>query len=367
VGLSAVAPEAGVLTVLLPGDDGLAADDSASLWLRSAGRPRVLMVIPDGELVDADSPGPVILISAVLEAMDLGSLRIVRLARFEQLVTQRELPFDAIVFDRVAPSTPPPVASLHFGPPPPIITGPRPLRAVAAGQIQGTRVISWRRTHPIMRDVALDQLAVAEPLISRPDSGASAGGFTVLASGKDGPLIVALEGQQHRRIWVGFEPAKSNWPKLVSFPLFIAEAVDFLSMRGSRDAAEGIRAGDIATLSLGEPRRRVRVVGPQGDYDLATSTPTTRPAIGPIERAGVYVFEEARVSDQRAIAVNVASEIESRIGVRSQLPASLGGLPEAQARTARSGGERELWPWFLLAGFAVLTLEWFLSARSLGR
>ncbi|MFI4883448.1 MAG: BatA and WFA domain-containing protein, partial [Phycisphaerales bacterium JB064] len=367
VTLSTVAPEAGVLSVLLPGDDLLSADDSASLWLRTAGRPRVLMVIPEDELVDPDRPGPVLLIAAVLEAMDLGSLRIVRLSRYEQFAGEGALPFDTIVFDRVAPRTPPSVSSLHFGPPPPLVRDGGAFRAAAAGELEGTRVISWRRTHPVLRDVALDQLAVAEPLITDGDSDDDGGGAVVLASGERGPLIVAFDGQQHRRIWVGFEPAMSNWPKLVSFPLFIAEAVDYLSMRGSRDAAESTQAGAIATLSLAEPRSRVRVVGPQGDYELATSTPTTRPAIGPIERAGVYLFQEARVSDQRAIAVNVVSEIESRIGVPSALPASLGGLPEAQARATRSGGERELWPWFLLAGLAVLCLEWLFSARSLGR
>lgn len=377
VTLSTVAPEAGVLTVLLPGEDALSADDSASLWLRSAGRPRVLLVVPETEVIDPDAPGPpspVLLISAVLEAMDLGALRAVRLSRYEQLAASGELPFDTIVFDRVSPSAPPPVSSLHFGPPPPGIAGGA-FRAVDAGQMPGTRVVSWRRTHPVMRDVALDQLAVAQPLIAPADearrgaAGENPGSAaaTVLASGERGPLIVSDESQQHRRIWVGFEPASSNWPKLVSFPLFIAEAIDYLSLRGARDAAEGVQAGEVALLHLAEPRDRVRLVGPEGDYELASSTPTARPAIGPIDRAGVYLLQDARPGDQRAVAVNVASALETRIGVRDELPAAFGGLPEAQASAARRGGERELWPWFLLAGLIVLTLEWFLSARSLGR
>lgn len=377
VTLSTVAPEAGVLTVLLPGEDALAADDSASLWLRTAGRPRVLLVVPETEVIDPDAsgpPSPVLLISAVLEAMDLGSLRAVRLSRYEQLASAGELPFDTIVFDRVSPTAPPPVSSLHFGPPPPGVRGGA-FRGADAGEMPGTRVISWRRTHPVLRDVALDQLAVAEPLIApvgeeRGGGGAQdaeGGASTVLASGERGPLIVGYDAQQHRRIWVGFEPARSNWPKLVSFPLFIAEAVDYLSLRGARDAAEGVRAGQVATLQLAEPRSRVRLVGPEGDYELTSSTPTARPSIGPVDRAGVYLLQDARPGDQRAVAVNVASELESRIGVRAELPAGLAGLPQAQAGAMRRGGERELWPWFLTAGLVVLTLEWFLSARSLGR
>ena len=71
VGLSAVSPDAGVLSVLLPGDDGLVADDAASLWLRSAGLPCVLHLIPDDEFVYSDRSGLVFLVSAVLYAMDL--------------------------------------------------------------------------------------------------------------------------------------------------------------------------------------------------------------------------------------------------------------------------------------------------------
>lgn len=368
VGLSTVTADAGVLSVLLPGQDLLASDDSASLWLRTAGRPRVMMVIPETELVDPDRPGPVLLITAVLEAMDLGNFRIVRLSRYEQLAAAGDLPFDAIVFDRVSPRTPPRVPSLHFGPPPPPASDATSFPAVDAGAIPSTRVISWRRTHPVMRDLALDQLAVAEPLIdSELQDGGGIGGLTILASGERTPLIIAFESQQQRCIWVGFEPAMSNWPKLVSFPLFVAEAIDYLSMRGSRDAADSIRAGDMATLTLTRARSRVRMVGQNGSYEFSASSPTTRPALGPIERAGVYLLEDASAGDQRAIAANVTSEAESQVNVQQELLSSFGGLSGELSRPAQSGGEQELWPWFLLAGLAVLTLEWFLSARTLGR
>lgn len=367
VGLSTVTAESGVLSVLLPGQDLLSVDDSASLWLRTAGRPRVLQVIPETEIVDPDRPGPVVLIAAVLEAMDLGNFRIVRLSRYEQLAAAGDLPFDAIVFDRVSSRTPPRVPSLHFGPPP-LATDGAAWPTVDSGTLPPTRVISWRRTHPVMRDLALDQLSVAEPKIAADlQGGGGAQQHTVLASGERAPLIIAFESQQQRRIWVGFEPAMSNWPKLVSFPLFIAEAIDYLSMRGSRDAAASIRTGSMATLTLTRARSRVRIVGQSGDYELTTSSPTTRPTIGPIERAGVYLLDGAAAGDQRAIAVNVASELESRVSMQRELPSGFGGLAGELSRSTQSGGEQELWPWFLLAGLAVLSVEWFLSARALGR
>ncbi|NRA56885.1 MAG: VWA domain-containing protein [Phycisphaerales bacterium] len=373
VGLSVASPDAGVLSVLLPGDDALVADDTASLWLRSAGRPRVLHVIPNDEIVHPDRPGPVILVSAVLDAMDLGGLRIVRLGRYEQLAAGGVLPFDVAVFDRVSPSVPPQMASLHLGVAPPSEQPDESLEFVGVepGELPPTRVVSWRRSHPVMRDLALDQLAVAEPLIDAAPglvrSRTESAGQIVLASGERSPLIVADESGQHRRIWVGFEPAMSNWPKLVSFPLFIAEAVDYLSLRGARDAADSVRAGDLATMILAQPRTSVRVTGSGRVLETTTPTPSARPTIGPLPRAGVFLLEDANPGDQRAVAVNVASELESRIGVRTELPLAFGGMSPGEASGTRMGGERELWPWFLVAGLLVLTLEWFFSARSLGR
>ncbi|MEQ9097321.1 MAG: VWA domain-containing protein [Phycisphaerales bacterium] len=366
VSLSAVAPGAGVLSVLLPGQDLLAADDVASLWLRTAGRPRVMQVIPETELVDPDRPGPVLLIAAVLEAMELGDIRIVRLSRYEQLAAAGDLPFDALVFDRVSPRTPPPAPSLHFGPPPPLERRDTPgLAVIDAEQAEGTRVVSWRRTHPVMRDLALDQLAVAEPLI---DGGLPEGvRHTVLASGSRGPLIVAFEAERHRRIWVGFEPASSNWPKLVSFPLFVAEAIDYLSMRGSRDAADGVRAGEVAPLRLAQPRAQVRLRGAGSEIDLRLSAPSSAPSVGPFERAGVYLLEQPIAGDQRAVAVNVMSVTESRLAAAEQLDGAWGGLRAEQADGGARGGERELWHWFVLAGLLVLSMEWLLSWRGLSR
>lgn len=371
VGLGVVSPGGGVLGVLLPGGDGLAADDAASMWLRDAGRPRVLHVVADDEPIDADRPGPAMLVAAVLEAMDLGEYRVVRLGRYEQLAAQAGgLPYDVVVFDRAVPKAEPPVASLHFGPPPPM-GGADPAPAAPAGAAYPpTRAVSWRRTHPVMRDLALDQLRVAEPLLA-PGAGRTeddrAAGTVVLAMGEQGPLILAFEGRGHRRIWVGFEVASSNWPKLVSFPLFVAEAVDYLARRGSRDAAESVRAGETARLGLASPRPGVRLAGPGATVAADFSEATDRPVVGPFERAGVYLLEDPGPGDQRAVAVNVASELESRAAVAGALPGAFGGLREGPAFGAGQGGHRDRWPWFVLAGLAVLAVEWGLSARALGR
>jgi len=372
VSLSVAEAGRGVLTVLLPGQDLLAADDSASLWLRGAGRPRVLLVIPDGEVVDPDRPGPAWLVAVVLEAMELGELRIIRLGRYEQLASAGTLPFDVAVFDRCRPAAPPPMGSLHLGPPPPIEG--LGIRWTPEGELDPTPVVAWRRTHPLLRDLAMDQLRVADPRMARlgpleraPDgSGPGRQSVQTLASGKQGPLIVQVEGGGVRRVWVGFEPARSNWPKLVSFPLFLAEAIDTLALRGVEEAASGARTTEPATIALAQPRSAVALAAPWGQTLRWTfPTPRERPVLGVLERAGVYLLEEATPADQRAVAVNLLDERESRLSASADPPAGIGGVQGGSR--GRALGQRELWPWFVLAAVALLAVEWLLSARGLGR
>ncbi|MEO1007918.1 MAG: VWA domain-containing protein [Planctomycetota bacterium] len=370
VNLTIDAPSEGVLSLLLPGGDLLPADDAASLWLRTAGRPRVVLVIPDGGIIDPQRPGPAWLIAAVLEEMDLGALRVVRASTWAQLAAGRETPpFDVVVFDRVAPDRPPRIPSMHFGPPPPV-----PGLAIGAatpGALPLTRVVSWRRTHPLMRDLALDQLVVAEPLMieNEPDGDSEPGpsaGVTTLATGERGPLIVLVEDRGLRRIWVGFELAQSSWPRLVSFPLFLAEAVDFLALRGMRDAAVAFRTSEAASIRLSSPRDRVEFAGGgSGDTRLVRQfrSPVSTPRLGAIPRAGVYTLVDPVPGDQRALAVNLLDPRESALaaGVAFESEDAASGI----GPQAGDGGERDVWHWFVLAALAILAIEWFLSARAL--
>lgn len=100
--------------------------------------------------------------------------------------------------------------------------------------------------------------------------------------------------------------------------------------------------------------------------------------LGKLEHAGVYRVTGA---DAPYLAANLLDARESRLEVRPAI--SLAGRlvpdedsPEAAAQEAARtdtslaptapargrGAEKEIWPWFVLAAFALLTLEWLVFA-----
>ena len=80
--------------------------------------------------------------------------------------------------------------------------------------------------------------------------------------------------------------------------------------------------------------------------------------LGRLERAGVYRIEGAPAGPGGLLCINLLDETESAIRVEPTVEIS--GRP-ARPYTAESA-PREIWPWFIAAAAALLTIEWFLYA-----
>jgi hypothetical protein len=73
----------------------------------------------------------------------------------------------------------------------------------------------------------------------------------------------------------------------------------------------------------------------------------------------VYVVEGQTAVD-RAVAVNVVDEVESSLASPERVEIA-GTVLEGVAGAATP---REVWEWFVLAGLALLVIEWFVYGRS---
>ena len=378
---------AATVAVTIEGEDAIASDNGAALRLRPAPGARVLLVVPEGELIDDTRRSPVWLIAEVLQAMDLRGVDIVRASRYEQLARDGDLgAWDAVVFDRVAPQAAPPLPSLSFG-----ATIPDAGWDIDAAA-PPSRVLSWRREHPVLRDISLDTVQIGAGALQRAGSptvpggqerageaGAGEGGGGAagiegeeLAIGRAGPLIVLVEQAGRRRIIVGFEPAASSWPRQVGFPVFIADALDFITLRGEAEAGGSFTTAEPVRLRLaGEEEAR-------GDGSHSRAAPLLRgPAditgrivphgaglvadFGLVERAGVYRLSEPIPGDETIAAVNLANEAETRLA-RAEPPEQFPRPQPAEAgEAAAATGAREIWHWFALAALGLSLVEWALS------
>jgi len=351
-------------------------------------------------LVAPDS-GPDEFLRSALEALDLPLLTLADPDYYERLAASALVPggpidgvpsisgWDLVIFDRVVPRSLPPIPSISVGAGLPIPG----LRVEPAASTENSapvaRFTSWRRTHPVMRYVTLDDLVVAPPLrLTLPDSPALRS--DVLAWGDSyagdpadahpdaaGPLIAVVEptggGKQSRRLILAFELAQTNWGPEFSFPVFISNAVEYLSGKGGGLAARSFLTTQPISLLAAPGAASLQLRGPE---NLSVPVPRPDPAsasigaggvetsIGVLQRAGVYTVEGVPTASLDAsIAVNLTDAWESRIGVDDSL--NIPSAAPAAGGPSDVKGSLEIWRPFIAAAALLLLIEWLVFARQM--
>ena len=340
------APAGGLVVATIARADGLSADNTAALvaappsdrsaWLVSAGAP------------NADLREALALMVSAPEA-----LRTLSLAEYERALPLAPTPPDLLIFDRVRPTALPPIPSISIG-----ATLPIPgLGVTDASEPRATRFLTWRRTHPLLRDVVLDAVIVQRPLtLTLPEEQPSVAS-TVLAQGDDGPLIALLEQGAVSRVVIAFDLDASTWPLSYSFPIFIANAVETLTGAGASGIARAYRTTEPITLRAGADTRTIELRGPL-ELTVPVRDADRSAALGALPLAGVYTAQGATERDS-LLAVNLADAAESRIGSADAV--EIAGAPATGGEGA-IGTPREIWFWFVLGAASLLTVEWFLFA-----
>jgi hypothetical protein len=357
--------EGGVVLASIGRADALAADNAAGLVLPPAQRPAILLVEPDAPPGKPPSERSLTAAAWILEdaltELRSRSFRSVSADEYERLAAAGPLAADLLVFDRVAPAKLPPVPSISFGAVPPGL----PVSAGAEGG--GTSVLFWQRSHPIMRNVALDAVVIAKSVELRtaPDASAS---VTELLRGRDGPLMVLVqEGGPDsggvRRIVAGFDLAQSNWPLQAGFPIFLADAADYLTLRADAAAGRAFKSDEPVEVRVKPGSEgRVSLKGPVDVVLREAGQPATAAGVlsaGILSRTGIYIVEGPSALD-RAVAVNLLDEVES--GLASPETFEVAG--RAVEGVTGASAPREVWDWLVLAGLVLLAVEWLVYARS---
>ncbi|MFM1769000.1 MAG: hypothetical protein RJA22_1529 [Verrucomicrobiota bacterium] len=318
----------GVFTVRLAGAaaDDLAADDQASVVSLLPQPARVLLVTKGNRFLEKAlraAPG-------------------VRLTVTPQLA-QPDPPADIVVLDDVVPAAWPQanLLALHVA---------RTNWFPAWETVRAPAIVDWATTHPLLRFVSFDNVQVAESLgVRTPPWGVP------LVESPAHPLLLAGELQRQRIVWVGFDPLQSTWPLRLSFPIFIANAVDWLHPASTRAADRLVSPGAAFRLPLGQRVPQARLTLPDGRTRLLPVPADARElVVGDTMRQGVYRVEAG--TNQATFCVNLLDAQESNIQPRPELAL---GTYERVAATRLRRGSVEIWRWMALAALAVLGLEWW--------
>jgi len=234
------------------------------------------------------------------------------------------------------------------------------IRAAAPGwftnavETEASAVVDWRSAHPLLRSVGMETVQVAKTLAVQTPVWA-----TSLVEAARTPLIFAGEYERRRVVWVGFDLYQSTWPLRISFPIFIANVMEWLGSGTREGGASTIHTGGSYRIPASESGGDVRVRMPGGEERLVRVESGEKEVLFvETTRAGVY---RARVgTNDYVFAANLTDAQESDLWPREEL--KMGKHAGVTSTTVRRA-DLETWRWLAAAGLVVLLWEWWYYHR----
>jgi hypothetical protein len=238
----------------------------------------------------------------------------------------------------------------------------------------GGPIIDWRKTHPVLRDLTLDALLMAETPNIEIREGS---GVISLAETASGPAILETSSGDVRAILVPFAITKTNWPFDVSFVVFLASAVDYLgtgSIVATDEDERQITPGRVLSDRIPPDATGVRVTMPDGtrSQEIIPSA-DGRVVYGPIQNTGIYrlnwrgtagptdIVNDGAIT--RTFAANLLNPAESNVSTKSTI-ALANQIVSADSLTERKR-IKDWWPWFIGAALAILMFEWWVYNKKM--
>ncbi len=326
----AAQPHDGIFTVRLSAQDDLKADNQAS----------IVSVLP--------LPVKILLLTQGNRFLEkaLKAAGTVELAVASSL-SEEKPNFDLVVLDNVVPAVWPSLNVLAI----------RTMNTnwfESVGEVDGPPIVDWRSTHPLLRFVTFDNVLIAKALAVKTPSWA----VSVLDSPQT-PLVLAGELARQRIVWLAFDAVESTWPLRVSFPIFIANAVDWLNPSAVQARRLTIAAGDPFRHALTEPVVNAAVTLPDGSTKKLEVDPKAREFVfGETDKQGTYRLSIG--TNQIVFAANLLDAAESDTHPHEEL--EFGKFGNVTATTLKRAN-LELWRWIAAAGLAVLLFEWWFYHR----
>jgi Ca-activated chloride channel homolog len=320
----------GTVTVRLHTADDLAADNTASAVLPA---PRKLLVL----LV---SPGNLFL-EKVLKTDPYVSLEVRTPDQYQGGLADA----DVVVVDSA------PVPKVGGGRFIFVNTVPGDVPLESLGRVDRPAITDWDHNHLVMRHVDLSKVAIEDAHRIRPLTAGRA-----LVESTAGPLIYALEEQDRRAIFVGFDLFKSDFPLRVAFPLIVSNGLRWLHPSGTDQESVQISTGEPIVVPVSHGLETVTITTPGG---RRVTVPVARglASFGDTDEVGIYTVTMPK--GEIRLAVNLMDAEKSNITPRG-LPNS---TSERRAVAAQVPVARELWPIILAIALALLALEGWLYWR----
>jgi Ca-activated chloride channel family protein len=258
--------------------------------------------------------------------------------------------FDVVVLDGSVPANLPNTNQLVFNAQTPLC----PIEKI--GEIDAPSVADYDRNHPVTRYAPWNELKFAKGWAVK----TLAWGQPVV-EGERSPLIVAGEKNGRRVVWCGFDLRDSDLALRVAFPIFITNALRWLSAPSGSSNLEGVpfRTGEAIPLLAPQEAKEISVTAPDGSKLMVRPRENGAPILfDGANQVGAYTAQSGKW--KQAFAVSLLSKSESDIAPRNSLK-----LSEQQSIGAenKARSNRELWGFLIVFALLLLAIEWWVFHR----
>ncbi len=262
-----------------------------------------------------------------------------------------------IIYDRVSPETMPMVNTFFIGSVPPAgWKTSKPVSPVLLTDIN--------RAHPIMRYLDLFSLLIAEGTTLQGPAGT-----LELLTAESGPALAIGPRDGFEDLVLGFELLSvdergnvvfnTDWQVQRSWPVFVFNAVRYLTGAVDAAARTSFKPGSTVTLDTGFRQSSIAIQRPDGGRDALQTDATGRISYPVNDQLGIYdVVRDDKVVD--LFCVNLFDRQESTIASVEQVQLGDTSLNDDQGLIDT---RREYWRWILCGMLGILTLEWWVYSR----
>jgi hypothetical protein len=222
---------------------------------------------------------------------------------------------------------------------------------VSKGMIDTPKIVSWENNHPLFRFIDMSDINISgSDDVFLPD------GAKTLVQGDKSPLMFIYEKKNFRGVYILFDLFKSDWQLLPSFPIFMANCVDYFSRQSEVSGIENHHTGETLTLDFVTPGQKIEVKNPVKTGKESVASTGEIPSLT-LEYVGIYKVKAGDA--ERIYPANLLNSRESDI--TPDTPVEIKQLKSKEGKTFPL--IREIWKELAMAALLFLLLEWYIFNR----
>lgn len=268
---------------------------------------------------------------------------------------QRSVPYDLVISDKNIDAEL--IASVHF------MVGVTPDDAESLVEPASvlTKFLDWDRTTPLLRHMQLRDVEISDA--AQPVAGVDIGdfeevGYSAIASGTNGPLILRKRSSSRLAFHSLFHTSRSTLEFRVAFPVLVANLVQIARQEAAVGDVVGVKTGVLPEVDL-KAGTTCQITGPGDSLQTVLANEIGKLRGVTANHVGRYAISGGD-SEQLSIAANLLSSAESTLTPISSI--------EFDEQTVASADEvlttdRPVWTIVTLLAFGLLLVEWWFFQR----